>query len=306
VTERRERVIFWSLAAFFAAATAVAYLVVVGPEPGSGVQATTPVVRPPEADATPVRLAVRTISGAVSVLRRGAPTAARAGDPVQRGDTLEVGLGARAELGDGELAIALGEGTRVALREAGPGRLRLRLEAGLVETKARGTVRVEIEAGPGAVARAVGATLWVSRAEGVTGAAVRGGAGELRSEGVVVSLRDGERAAAVDGASPSGASPVPSALPLDVRWPPARTRLPRVTVTGSTAPGALVVVCGARVEVRPDGTFAREVELHQGPQRLEVRAESAGGLRAAREGTVTLDARAPAPRFDTSHLWRRR
>jgi hypothetical protein len=306
VTERRERVIFWSLAAFFVAATAVIYLVVVGPEPGSGAHATAPVVRPPEVDAAPVRLALHAVSGAVSILRRGAPSAARAGDPVQRGDTLEVGLGAGAELGGGEFAVALGEGSRVTLREARPGSVRLRLEAGLVEATARGTARVEIEAGPGAVARAAGAMLWVSRAAGVTSAAVRGGAGELRSDQGAVSLRDGERAAAVDDASPSGASPFPSALPLDVRWPPARTKLPRISVTGSTAPGALVVVGGQRVDVRSDGTFAREIELHQGPQRVEVRAEAVGGLRAVREGTVTLDTRAPAPKFDTTHLWRRR
>jgi hypothetical protein len=77
-------------------------------------------------------------------------------------------------------------------------------------------------------------------------------------------------------------------------------------VTGSTAPGALVVVAGARVDVRPDGTFAREVELREGSQRLEARAEAVGGLRATREGTVTLDTRAPPPSFDTTHLWRRR
>jgi hypothetical protein len=306
VGERRERVIFWSLAALLVAATAAAYLLVVGPAPGSGGRGAAPVVRAPEPDATPLRLVLRAVSGDVTVVRRGTASPARPGDGVRPGDALETAIGAHAELGEGPFAIALSEGTRLALREADPARARLRLEAGLVEARAEGAARVEVEVPPGGAARAGGGTLWVSRAGGVTAAAVRGGEGELRSAVGAVSLGDGQRASAADGASPSGATAIPTALPLDVRWPPPRARKARVTVAGSTAPGALLIVAGERVDVRPDGTFAREVLLRDGPQRLEARAEDVGGLKAAREQSVTLDARAPLPSFDTKGLWRGR
>ena len=304
--ERRERVIFWSLAALLVAATAAAYLLVVGPAPGSGGRGAAPVVRAPEPAPAPLRLVLRAVSGDVTVTRRGTAASARAGDAVRPGDALETSIGAHAELGAGPFAIALSEGTRLSVRETDPARARLRLDAGLVQARAEGAARVEVEVPPGGAARATGATLWVSRAGAVTAAAVRGGEGELRSAVGAVSLGDGQRAAAADGASPSGATAIPSGLPLDVRWPPARTRTTRVTVAGSTEPGALLVVAGERVEVRPDGTFAWEVVLRGGSQRLEVHAEDVGGLKAAREQAVTLDARAPLPSFDTKGLWRGR
>lgn len=353
--EDRERVTFWGLVAALLATTAAAYVLVLGPEPGSGAvlaaagptevrgggpgpssgvaipagagtaggsgpSASSPaaVLAPggfaPDAvpaEAAVVALAVATVDGDVTIVRRGVASAAQPGDPVRPGDALATAAGARAVLAGGACALTLEEGGRIEVKESARARMRVRLETGLLVASVRGSGRaVEIESALDAVARTPGGTISVARSGKVVAAAVREGAGELRAGGAAVPLAQGEESAVADGGFPEAPRAIAGPLPLVVEWPKlgrrGRTKEPRLTVRGETAPGAIVFVGDERIEVQPDGRFVGEITLDEGPQQLAARALAVGERTAAVEGpAVILDTTVPAPKFDTKRLWTR-
>lgn len=311
--ERRERITFWAIVAALLAAMGVAYAVILGPPPGERepvvLLADEPTSAPAAAaaaPAAPLRLAVLEVAGEVSLVRGGAVVPARAGDPLHEGDAVVTGAGARVEVAGATYAAELEELGRLEVGASSAGLSRVRLEAGLLSVRVA-QAALEIAGAPGASVRSEGGALSVARNAESTSVGVKEGRAVLRAPGGAVALGAGQRSTAFGDHLPAAPADVPSTLLLEVTWPARRTKEARVVVTGRTAPGAMVVIGAEPVKVEADGRFAHAVLLHEGEQRLGVRARDVSGLAATEESPpVVLDTRVPAARFDTRGLWKKK
>jgi hypothetical protein len=298
---RRQGARFWGALALLLGGTAVAYRLLVGPEPGVAA----PPAPPPASAPEPVRLVVAAATGDVTLIRGGVRGPLAAGDALRPDDALETAPGARVELAGGSYEVALEEGGRFDVQEITVELSRFRLGAGVASARVQEDPAraVEIEAA-NVVARSTGGELAVSKAGDVVAVGVLRGGAELRAAGERVLLRAGEQSVARAGRAPSAPAPIPSSLLLKVSWPEQQTtNQRRIVVTGRTEPGATVVLGGESVEVGPDGRFTHVVVLREGRQRLAARAHGVAGSASAQGPAVVLDTRAPDPRFDTRDLW---
>lgn len=299
---RRERTAFWTAVALIVAAAALAYRLLLGPEPGSA-RAAGP-AEPPPAAAPP--LVVASAEGEVTIVRGGVRTRGQPGHELRAEDAIETAPGARVELAGGSYHVALEEGGRFDVREITAELSSFRLDGGLVSARVQDEPgrAVEIEAAPDAVATTRGGELSVARSGAVIAVGVRRGAAEFRAAGAKVVVREGEQSVATLGEAPSPPVPLPPSLLLKVSWPSERaTNQRRIVISGRTAPGALVVLGEERVEVQPDGRFTHVIVLKEGRQRLTARARGVAGVADVAGPTVVLDTRAPDASFDTRDLW---
>jgi len=292
--------VFWAVVALLVLGAAIAYRLLLGPEPGAarGV--------PPAP--SPVRLTVLATEGEVTVVRGGVRLPAAAGVELRADDGIETAPGARVELGGGTYRVSLEEGGRFDVREITAELSSFRLGAGSLSARVEPDPAraVEIEGAPDAVARTTGGEVAVSRSGPVVAVGVRRGTAEFRAAGRTVALHEGEQSLAVVGRGPSAPAPLPKSLLLKVNWPSERaTSQRRIVVSGRTAPGATVVLGGERVEVGVDGRFTHAIVLREGRQALSARAHGIGGSAAAEGPIVVLDTRAPDAKFDTRDLWRK-
>lgn len=312
--ERRDRMRFWAIVAALLAGVGAAYALILGPPPGEGEavviladEPSPPSATPAAAPAAPLRLAVLAVDGDVSLVRSGAPVPARAGDPLHEGDAVVTGAGARVEVAGATYTAELEELGRLEVGASSAGLSRLRLEGGLLSARIA-QAALEVAGPPGATVRSEGGALSVGRDGESMSVAVKEGGAALRAAGGAVALGAGQRSMSARGQPPVAPTPVPSQLSLEVEWPAAgRTKEARPVVTGRTAQGAMVVLGAERVKVEPDGSFAHAVVLREGEQRLSARARDVGGLEASAESPVLiLDTRAPAAKFDTRGLWKKK
>jgi hypothetical protein len=295
---RRERAKFWAVLAALLAGTAVAYVLLLGREPGKRPE------QPPPPQALP--LAVGDLVGEVTIVRGGVRTPAVSGAALRPEDTIETAAGARVEVAGGGYTVTLEEGGRFAVGEIRAELSRFRLGAGLVSARVQDDSRraVEIEGAPDAIARTRGGDVSVARVGSTVAVGVRKGRAEFTAAGATVSLAEGQQSQARAGAAPSPPAPLPSSLLLKVNWPaPRTTNERRMVVTGRATPGAIVVLGGERVEVQPDGRFTHVIVLREGRQTLTARAMGIAGKASSDGPAVILDTRAPDARFDTSDLW---
>lgn len=295
----RERITFWAVLAGLLAATAIAYVLLLGREPGRAAP-------PPPAPAAVPALALGGLVGEVTVVRGGVRTQAVSGAPLQPDDAIETAAGARVEVSGGGYTVTLEEGGRFDVGEITAELSRFRLGAGLVSARVQDDPRrtVEIEGAPDAVARTRGGDVSVARVGSVVSVGVRRGRADFTAAGATVSLSEGQQSQARAGAAPSPPAPLPSSLLLKVNWPAQRTTNERrMVVTGRATPGAIVVLGGERVEVQPDGRFTHVIVLREGRQALSARAMGVAGKAVSDGPAVTLDTRAPDARFDTRDLW---
>jgi hypothetical protein len=223
-------------------------------------------------------------------------------------DAVVTGEGGRVELAAGAAyRVALEDEGRFDVEEISAQLSRFRLQSGLVSATVQGDGgrAVEISAARDAVARTRDGDLSVARSGEVVAVGVARGAAEFRSGSRTVVVRSGEESHARDGAAPSAPAPIPASLLLKVRWPEEHvSNRRRLLVTGTTAPGAIVSLAGERVAIAPDGTFQQVLYLHEGAQRITVRARDVGGRRAEVESpTLRVDTHAPDAQFDTRNLW---
>lgn len=86
----------------------------------------------------------------------------------------------------------------------------------------------------------------------------------------------------------------PGALKLETYKPADESYLstPRITVSGSTAPGASVTVNGQSVDVREGGGFSTEIKLGEGKNPIKIKAKL-NGKTAEHSMTVYLDTTPP-------------
>lgn len=294
---RRERVTFWAVLAALVAATAVAYVLLLGREPG---RASTP------GAPQPLSLGIAEVTGEVTIVRGGVRTRAEGGAKLRPDDAIETAAGARVSVAGGGYTVTLEEGGRFTVGEITAELSRFRLAAGLVSARVEDdpSRAVEIEGAPDAVARTRGGDVSVARAGSVVAVGVRRGRAEFTAAGSTVTLGEGQQSQARAGAAPSPPAPLPASLLLKVSWPaPRTTNERRMVVTGRATPGSIVVLGGERVEVQPDGRFTHVIVLHEGRQTLTARAMGVAGKASSDGPAVVLDTRAPDARFDTRDLW---
>lgn len=294
----RERATFWTVLALLVLGAVAAYRLLLGPEPAA-----------PAAERrspAPVRLAVSALSGDVTLVRAGKRSPLAKGDELRPDDAIETAPGARVELGGGSYDVALEESGRFDVQEITAELSRFRLGSGLVSARIDDDPgrTVEIGTALGPLARASGGEIAMSRAGEVVAIGVRRGQAEFRAGGSAVVVREGQQSASARGGAPSRPAALPASLLLKVAWPEAQTTNERrITVTGRTAPGTVVVVGNERVDVGPDGRFTHVIVLREGRQKLSARAHGVSGSAASDGPAVVLDTRAPDARFDTRGLW---
>lgn len=294
----RERITFWAVLAALVAGTAIAYVLLLGREPGRR----TPPPPPPAA----VPLAIGDLVGEVTVVRGGERSRAATGAELKPEDVIETAAGARVELAGGGYGVTLEESGRFAVGEITAELSRFRLGAGLVSARVQDDPRraVEIEGAPEAVVRTQGGEVTVARAGPLVAVGVRRGRADFTASGATVALAEGQQSESRAGARPSPPAPLPSSLLLKVNWPaPRTTNERRMVVTGHATPGSIVVLGGERVEVQPDGRFTHVIVLREGRQTLSARAMGVAGKASSDGPAVVLDTRAPDARFDTQDLW---
>jgi hypothetical protein len=295
---RRERITFWGILAALVAGTAVAYVLLLGRDPGR---------RPaPPQPAQPVPLTVGEVVGEVTIVRGGVRERAVSGATLRPDDGIETATGARVQVAGGGYSVTLEEGGRFAVGEITAELSRFRLGAGLVSARVQDDPgrAVEIEGAPDAVARTRGGEVSVARVGTVVAVGVRRGRADFTAAGSTVSLGEGQQSQAKAGAAPSPPAPLPSSLLLKVNWPAPRvTNERRIVVTGRASPGSIVVLGGERVEVQPDGRFTHVIVLREGRQTLAARAMGVAGKISSEGPAMVLDTRAPDARFDTTDLW---
>jgi hypothetical protein len=296
---RRERAVFWAIAAVLVAGAALAYRLLLGPTPGAPRAGT-------QAAPAPVGLTVAEASGDVTIVRGGTRSRAAPGDELRADDAIETAPGARVALAGAGYRVALDEGGSFDVREITAELSRFRLGQGLVSARVTDEPgrAVEIEGASGSLVRTRGGDVAVARSGETVAVGVERGAAEFAAAGGAVLLTAGQQSVAAPGRRPSAPAPIPASLLLKVSWPEERTtNQRRIVVTGRTQPGAIVVLGDERVEVQPDGRFTHVIALREGRQRLSARAHGVGGSASADGPVILLDTRAPDPRFDTSDLW---
>lgn len=294
----RERARFWAVLALLVLGAAAAYRLLLGAEPAAPRAASAP----PE----PVRLAVSALSGEVTLVRAGKRSPLSLRDELRPDDAIETAPGGRVELAGGSYDVALEESGRFDVQEITTELSRFRLGSGLVSARIDDDPRraVEIGTAMGPLARATGGDIAMSRAGDVVAIGVRRGQAEFRAGGSTVVVREGEQSTSARGRAPSRPAALPPSLLLKVAWPEAHTTNERrITVTGHTVPGAVVVLGNERVDVGADGRFTHVIVLREGRQKLSARAHGVAGSASSDGPAVVLDTRAPDARFDTRGLW---
>ncbi len=303
MAEGREKAVFAGVVALLVALAAAAYLALLGRAPA------TP---PPAPRPAPDRLEVAQTTGQVAIRRGGREgpiEVARPGTTLRAEDVVETGPDGVVSLeAGGSFRVELESGSLFAVKEITAELARFRLASGLASASVRDDpVRsVEIETGTEARARTRGGDLRISASGRVAALAVTRGQAELLAGGKVVVVRAGQQALSVDGKAPGAPVAIPPSLLLKVVWPTEKaTNQRRLTVTGRTAPGAVLALEGRPVKVEPDGRFSHVVYLREGRQRITATGRDVGGHEVTEQSEeILLDTRGAPAEFETEGLWK--
>jgi hypothetical protein len=247
------------------------------------------------------RLRVESVSGRVDhVSEGGGRAAAQESDILLPGERIESADGGRAVLTlGGDSRITVEESTVVKVVEVTSRGVKLDLEDGRVTATIRPAEGNLTVGADGRRVTSNNATFTAQRdPEGTL--AVSSDAGVLKVEGVegVQELQPGQDLIAPLSGAPLRADAA-EALLMQVVWPSApRTRARKVTVTGTTQPGATVSVLGGAesVQTKADkgGQFSIEVPLAEGNNELSVSATSLLGRKSpVTAATLVSDTTAP-------------
>ena len=105
------------------------------------------------------------------------------------------------------------------------------------------------------------------------------------------------------GQAPTGPVPIPEAVFLSVAWPGGEVATAKATVRGKAAPGTEITVAGQPAVVKDDGSFATQVALREGANRIEVRAETVDGRTRTSAGRIQVNTKGPPLEADPSNLF---
>lgn len=203
---------------------------------------------------------------------------------------------------DGEATLVHGEShvtvrpdSELTVSGLRPGLSDFEVSEGLIFVEARGSrIRTTSFAGHVADAQDAGFGMSVAR-DGLAVVQVKRGEIDFMSGGHVERVKEGEQSEAKAGKPPSRPVKIPRTLFMNVKFPDAdtfNTRLARVE--GRVSPGSRAYVAGRRVETDEEGRFAAEVELHEGMNQIEVRAQDPSGReRTEQSQGIRVDTQSP-------------
>lgn len=288
--------------------------VVVGPEPPtpppsptptSGPGPVEPTSTPPAPTATVAsargRVQVRRGDGDWQELTPG--TVLGANDAVRAGRNAEATL----RLGDG-VEVRLSPRSELNVRELTEAVSRVRLDEGHVTAVVGSggrTLRVQAR-GSDAEAESKGGTFGVvTDGRGTLAVAATTGSVRVSAAGAAVDVKAGEATTVDAGKAPAGPTAMPSSLFLKVgELAATQTNQTATTITGTTAPGALVRVGDQVATSDARGRFAMKVPLKDGRNDLAVEVIDATGRRQDRAlPPVTVDR--VKPPIDAAVQWGR-
>ncbi len=274
-----------------------------------------PLVEPVETAPEPPRveeLKLGETTGEVEV-RRGAGDYEKAvlGMVLRKDDALRTGDGRAKLSADGSYEIDVEPFTSLEVGELTASLSRLLLENGMLtaDVKAKDGRVVEVAAkNSDAVARTSdGAFALSSNGEGTVAVGARRGEVEFAAAGKAVLLRAGQTSVALPSSQPTDPVQVPTSLFLKVALPSdGEINQNRLTVKGTTSPGAHLIVAGRRVTVSADGRFSTVVKLREGKNALLVEGRDVAGNQVAKRADLVVDTTAPDSRIPTEDLWKKR
>jgi hypothetical protein len=262
-----------------------------------------PVVQAPIDAGTPeppkaVELRLADVGGTVEVSRGNAGwVPARKGEVLKESDAVRTGKDTNSYallIGGEAVEVKMSPGTEMSVGELTHEISRVMLAEGVATAQVKGGGRHTFEVrakGSDAVARTGEGSFAISNNAGTVAVGTQSGQVELAGGGSVVIVRAGEKSVAYPNQAPSQPAPIPSDLLLKVEWPSERDRNRKnreILVEGETEPGAVLLVAGQAVPVRPDGKFAYKMKLVEGPNSVEVTARSINGVAKQAQADFTL------------------
>jgi Glucodextranase, domain B len=139
----------------------------------------------------------------------------------------------------------------------------------------------------------------------VSVAALKGSA-RFASAGKTVTVPEGTETRSQPGQPPEDPERIPEEVLLQVVWPTGERHGETTSVQGRVGHDATVTVNGSRAAVGPDGQFAADVPLRDGPNLLEVETEDLTG-RTRRSSTTLIKRSVRAPKLtpEPAELWKK-
>jgi hypothetical protein len=185
---------------------------------------------------------------------------------------------------------------------------RLLLGNGMATARVRGGAKQSFElkaAGSDAVARTDAGTFSMSNnGQGTVAVGTQEGEVAFVGQGKVVIVRAGQQSIVRPGEAPSDPTPVPASLLLKVQWPAAGTLRKRtLIVAGQSEPGTRLEIAGQPLTPDAQGRFEQKIELKEGANTLQVRAQGVGGTSQEAHRQVVVDTTPPRLGLDPG-LWK--
>jgi len=249
----------------------------------------------------PSTFEITEVSGTVEV-RRGAIWV-----PIKPGDRLGTADAIRTQ-NDGRAVLRGASGDELRLRERVEleiGKLssftsELRLRKGKVRAQAApGTESLQINSGEAqAVGKGGGRFTVFADPRGAVTVASETGDTEVIAQGASVTVGAGKQTYVAPGKKPGDPVPIPDEVFLQVAWPSGEIHARSVHVRGKAEKGSMLTVNGQETAVGEDGTFATQVPLREGKNRVSVTAEAMSGETKEKSGEVNVNTKGPPLEVD--------
>ncbi len=252
-------------------------------------------------------LALTAMSGAVEVRKgKGSPyQVAQLGAVLAAEDEVRTGDGRATLRAGGSFEVQIEPGTELSVEELNERLSRFELGSGMLVAAVRGAghslVVKALHSDAQAVAHA-GTFAMSSNGSGAVAVGARDGEVEFSASGRAVMLRAGQQSIALGG-GPQPPSAIPTSLFLKVGWPGAVINRSQISVSGLTAPGAVLLIQGVSARVDKDGRFTAPVQLHEGLNALHAQGQDVGGHRVEERARIEVDTTAPDSVIRTEKLW---
>jgi hypothetical protein len=249
-------------------------------------------------DAEPRRLETEVrvveIDGAVDREVDGQWIAVKAGDVLTATDSIRTRQDGRAVLDVGGVTVELDQvselsrivATRVELSQ---GRVSARVPSGR-DTE----FGVAVEGSDAVAETRSGAFAVLADGEGAATVAAVEGSVRVTAKDKTVEVPAGRQSIVASGAEPGAPTAIPESLFLKVQKPRRRLqRSKKLSLSGTTIPGAVLTVNGQRVEVDTEGRFTAVVPLEEGENRVVVQTRDVSGRSDSADVGIKVDTRGP-------------
>ncbi|MFC1609748.1 hypothetical protein ACFL6C_02210 [Myxococcota bacterium] len=236
------------------------------------------------------RIEVRSIEGKVERQGEGSGwVALRQGERIKPREPIRTDRSGRAVLDVGEAATVTVESqSQFSVQEIAPTAARVRIDVGRIGAVVHGrggtTLRVESKGSDMVAETDRGEFNVLATGNGQVSVAARKGRVRLSAGGKTVEVVAGQQSLVQPELPPGQPESIPTTLFLKVTAPTKHVqRKKQTTISGRSAPGAVISVNGVRVESDLSGEFQAAVTLNEGKNQIEVVAEDVSGNREVAE-----------------------